>query len=93
MREERGPKVLLSAANVQMRALAKGLKGAVGPESQPAWLLEGAAQGWCCRIPFHAGVKQDSRIYAGFFLAFDTSRWLPCANIVDTTTSCRCPLP
>ena len=40
MREERGPKVLLSAANVRMRALAKGLKGAVGPESQPAWLLE-----------------------------------------------------
>ena len=58
MREERRPKVLLSASNIQMRALAKGLKGAMGPESQPALLLEGAAQGWCCRIAFHAGVKQ-----------------------------------
>ena len=46
MREERRPKVLLSASNIQMRALAKGLKGSMGPESQPAWLLEGAAQGW-----------------------------------------------
>ena len=59
MREERGPEVLLSAADVRMRALAKGLKGSMDPESQPAWLLEGAAQGWCCRIPFHAGAKQD----------------------------------
>ena len=45
MREERGPEFLLSAADVRMRVLTKGLKGSMGSFSRSAWLLEGWDQG------------------------------------------------